>query len=182
MRTVRFLVPLVMAALGLIVLPSVANAVPYPVGSPLLTVDRSTITVGEAVHVHGSGFAPGENTNVGHIFQNALRPPAGTMVPIAYTGQTRRAADPMLTDGNGDFDLDLVLDQEGMAVITADGPISGSASVNVRVLPAGARLPVTGQSGTALRIALIGSAVAAAGVVLMVLVRSRRRRIGTHSG
>jgi hypothetical protein len=182
MRTVRFLAPLVVAALGLLVLPSVANAVPYPVGSPLLTVDRSTITIGDSVHLHGSGYAPVENMVVGHIFSNALRPAGGTLVPVAYTGQTRRAADPAIADVNGEFDMDMVLEQVGLAVITATGPTSGPASVTVRVLAAGASLPITGQSGTALRIALIGSAVAAFGVVLLVLVRSRRRRVGVHHG
>ena len=76
-----------------------------------------------------------------------------------------------------------MLDEVGLAVITATGLTSGvTNSITVRILPAGARLPVTGQSGTALRVALIGSAIAAAGVVLLVLVRSRRRRVGTHSG
>ena len=183
MRTVRFLVPLAVAALGLLALPSVATADPYPLGSPQLVADPSTITVGSTVHVSGSGFGAVENVNVDHVFTNAVGPAAGTLVPVAYTGVSRRAQVVVTTDANGNFEVDLALDQVGLAVITATGLTSGvSASVTVRILAAGARLPVTGQSGTALRIGLIGSAVAAAGVVLLVLVRSRRRRVGTHSG
>jgi hypothetical protein len=62
--------------------------------------------------------------------------------------------------------------------VTADGtgaPSGLSASASVRVLAAGAAMPVTGDS-TFLSLALIGSAVIATGVIIAVLARSRRRR------
>lgn len=183
MRTVRYLIPLVVAAIGLLSVQSLAHAVPYPAGSPQLVATPSTITVGASTHLIGSGYGVQENVNIGHVFTNAVRQDAGTLVPVAYTGVSRRAQVVVTTNANGDFELDLQLNQVGLALITATGLSSGvNASVTVRVLPVRAALPVTGPSGTALGFALIGSAVLAAGIVLLVLVRSRRRRMGAHSG
>ena len=65
----------------------------------------------------------------------------------------------------------------GLATITAVGDPSGrTASTTVRVLPVGKGLPVTGTSTNYAGLALAGSAVAAIGVLLMVLARSRRQR------
>jgi hypothetical protein len=180
MRTVRILASLAVAALGLLVLPTAATAEPYPIGTPLLTVDRPTIIVGETVTVFGSGYGANDTVTVTTVTNTALRPAGSAMVPVAYEAAQRRAAVVVIADANGDFSVQLTLDQIGNVVITASGLPSGSvASVTVRVLPRG--LPVTGQNGGPLRIALIGSAVAAVGVVLVVLVRSRRRRAGIHS-
>lgn len=182
MRTIRFLAPLVAAAVGLIFLPSVADAATYPVGSPQLTVEFSTVNVGDSDRVFGSGFAPDEPVVIDVVYAAAIRPAGGTLVPVAYRVPDRAAAPVanVVADGTGAFTVSLVLDQVGLATITATGPTSGSATATVRILAAGASLPVTGQSGSALRIGLIGSAVAAFGVVLLVLVRSRRRRVGAH--
>ena len=182
MRTVRFLVPLAVATLGLLVLPSVANAVPYPVGSPQLTIENATPSVNTSDNPgRGSGFAAGETVSITVVTSTAIRRPGETMVPVAYTAPDRRAAVTVIADANGDFTVALTFTQVGLAVVTASGPVSASASITVRVLPAGAALPVTGQSGTVLGIALVGSVIAAGGAVLLVLFRSRRRRIGNHS-
>jgi LPXTG-motif cell wall-anchored protein len=68
------------------------------------------------------------------------------------------------------------LNRVGRYVITATGLTTGrTGSVTVRVLPNNV-LPVTGNDSSNLGILLVGSAVAAAGIVVLVLARSRRRR------
>jgi hypothetical protein len=102
-----------------------------------------------------------------------MSPGSGSPSPPDYVQlrqQTVRA------DGTGAFSTSVTLTQVGVATITATGAPSGlSASASVRVLAAGAAMPVTGDS-TFLSLALIGSALIATGVIIAVLARSRRRR------
>jgi hypothetical protein len=182
MRTIRFLVPLALAAMSLLFLPSVATAEPYPPDAPRLTALRPTIIVDESDTFFGTTFAKSATIQIDVVIISADRRADAVMVPVAYEVPDR-AAEPVTTintDANGSFTLDWTFHRSGSAVVTGTGP-NGSASVTITVLPLGASLPVTGENGSALQIALIGSAVAATGVVMVVMVRSRRRRVGTHS-
>ncbi len=159
MRTIRIFLPLAAAVMGLI-LPTAASADPYPADTPDLGVSSETVTVGSTDVLVGSGFGANDTIRITIQYDEFLA-----------RAQTVRA------DASGDFRTTILLTEAGIAIVTAIGDPSGvSASVVVHDLQPGSALPVTGQSGTALWLALIGSAVLATGVVVLVLVRSRRRR------
>ena len=172
----RYLVPLAAAALLALVVPAPAKAVPYPAGTPNLTASPGTVTVGGTVTVTGSGFAPGDTVTISVTYTpTALGPRgAGAMVPVAYEIPLRLAQQVVTPDANGDFTATETLTQVGTATITATSASGLTASTSVLVL-AGATLPTTGSGTNYLLVALVGSAVVAAGVLFLVLARSRRR-------
>jgi LPXTG-motif cell wall-anchored protein len=136
------------------------------------------VTVGGSVTVTGTGFEPNESVNITVTYRAAA---------LGHIGRAAHASLPMAraavitADATGSFTTDVTLTQVGTAVITATGLTSGaSASATVTVLPAGAALPITGDNGRTLLILLIGSAVLASGLVLVVLTRSRRRPTETE--
>jgi LPXTG-motif cell wall-anchored protein len=173
----RFLVPLAAAAFLALVAPATASAQPYPAGTPNLTASPGTVTVGGTVTVTGSGFAPGDTVTLTVTYTpTALGPRgAGAMVPVAYEIPLRLAQQVVTPDANGDFTTTETLTQVGTATITATSVSGLTASTSVLVL-AGAALPTTGASTNYLLVALVGSAVIAAGVLFLVLARSRRRQ------
>lgn len=175
MRIVRRLLTLAVAASGLLVSGAslAAAAEPYPVPPPAVAVNTPTIVVGDSVIVTGSNFGPGETVDVVPSFQGAA---LGQFGRSAHGGLVAAAMATTVADGAGNFSITLQLDQVGRYIITATGLTTGRVgSVTVRVLPLGSALPVTGNDGSYLGILLAGSAVAAAGVVIVVLARSRRR-------
>jgi len=171
----RYLVPLAAAALLALVAPAPAHAVPYPAGTPNLTASPGTVTVGGTVTVTGSGFAPGDPVTISVTYTpTALGPRgAGAMVPVAYEIPLQLAQVVVTPDANGDFTATETLTQVGTATITATSASGLTASTSVLVLAAA--LPTTGSSTNYLLVALVGSAVVAAGVLFLVLARSRRR-------
>jgi LPXTG-motif cell wall-anchored protein len=175
MRVVRTLVPLILAALavGLPAAPAAA-AEEYPPPPPALTANPGTIFVGNTTTVTGVNYGPNDLVTLTITYQtNAAPAPAGAeYVPVSYVARQQVQA-----DANGSFTTIVRLTTPGLAIITGTGSPSGrTASTSVRVLPLGSSLPVTGSSTNYAGIALAGSAVAAAGVLLMVLARSRRQR------
>jgi hypothetical protein len=178
MRNVRLLLALAAAACGSLIPAAAAAAEPYPVISPNLTASATTVTVGDTVTVFGTGFSP--NETVDHdlsVTATAAGANRGAMVPVAFAVPGLAPAQSVASDENGNYSTRFTLNHVGIAVITGTGRDSGASdSVSIVVLPEGGALPVTGNDGTYLGAAMIGSAVAAAGVILVVLARSRRRR------
>lgn len=176
MRVVRTIVPLLLAALAVGLPATAASADEYPPPPPALSATPGTVIAGSTVTVTGINFGPNDlvtltvSTNT-----NAAPAPADAVyVPVAYSAAAQVTVQ---ADANGSFTTFLTLHTPGLATITAVGDPSGrTASTTVRVLPVGKGLPVTGTSTNYAGLALAGSAVAAIGVLLMVLARSRRQR------
>jgi hypothetical protein len=176
MRVVRTIVPLLLAALAAGLPATAASAEEYPPKAPVLTATPGTVLAGSTVEVNGNHYGPNDlvtlfvNTDV-----NAAPAPDAVYVPVAYSAV---AAVQVQADANGSFTTFLTLHTPGLAYITGVGDPSGlSATTTVRVLPVGKKgLPVTGTSTNYAGLALAGSGVAAIGVLLMVLARSRRQR------
>jgi LPXTG-motif cell wall-anchored protein len=156
-----------------------AAAQPYPIVAPNLTVSPTTVTVGGTVTVSGTGFEPNESVDVTVTYRAAA---LGHIGRAAHAGLPMARAVVVTADASGNFTTDVTLTQVGTAVITATGLTSGaSASATVTVLAGGEALPITGDNGTTLLILLIGSAVLASGLVLVVLTRSRRKPSHTET-
>jgi len=121
----------------------------------------------------GTNFGSGDVVTIEVTYQVAMRR-LGLAVPADYV---QRRQQTVVADANGAFTTNVTLTQVGLATVTATGAPSGlTASATVRVLAAGAAMPVTGDDANYLGLALIGSAVVAAGVIIAVIARSRRRR------
>lgn len=175
MRIVRRLCALALVAGGLLLPSGVAAAEPYPIVPPQLSVTAATVVVGSTVDVTGVGFQSDETVSIDTTVQATAIGRIGRAAGAPVDLPARRATTTVVADGDGSFTIKLTLDQIGVWTITGTGLRSGlSASVNVTVVPHA--LPVTGDDGGNMWLLLIGSAVAAIGVVLVVLVRSRRPR------
>jgi hypothetical protein len=155
-----------------------AAAQPYPIVSPNLTATPTTVTVGGSVTVTGTGYEPNETVNLTVEYRTTAMGQLGRAVPARFARVVAPVS--VTADATGSFTLSgLELTQVGTAIITGTGASSGaSASATVTVLPAGSVLPITGQNSTWLTILLVGSAMAAVGVIFVVLARSRRRPTG----
>lgn len=173
MRIAQRVVALVLSVGGGLLVPAAAaSADPYPIISPLLSVSAGTVVVGSDVTVTGTGYGPDENVNVTTVVQTTAIGRLGEAAGVHQAAARRATA---VTDGAGSFSITLRLDEVGLVIITGTGLTSGaSASATVRVVPEGGVLPVTGDDGRNLWLFLIGAAVVASGVVLVVLTRSRR--------
>jgi LPXTG-motif cell wall-anchored protein len=176
MRVVRTIVPLLLAALTVGLPATAASADEYPPPPPTLTATPGTVIVGSTVTVTGTNYGPNDLVTL-FVSTDANAAPApadAEYVPVAYSAAARVQVQ---ADANGSFTTFLTLHQVGLATITGVGSPSGrSASTTVRVLPLAKGLPVTGPSTNYAGLALAGSAVAAVGVLLLVLARSRRQR------
>jgi LPXTG-motif cell wall-anchored protein len=174
MRIVRRLCALALVAGGLLLPSGVAAAEPYPIVPPQLSVSAATVVVGSTVTVTGVGYQPNETVSIDSTVQATAIGRLGRVAAAPVDLPTRRATT-VVADDDGAFTVPLTVDRVGIWTITGTGLSSGlSASANVTVVAHA--LPVTGDDGTNLWLLLIGSAVAALGVVLVVLVRSRRPR------
>jgi hypothetical protein len=174
-RSVLRLFVLSMLATAGVAGPAAAFAAePYPVVAPTLTVSAGTTAVGDSITLNGTGFGPTETVDIGVTTQPTAIGQLGRSARGAYS----RVAQTATTNSEGAFSTTITFTQAGTAIITATGLTSGlSASTSVLVLPAGSALPVTGSDGSYLWLLLIGSGLAAAGVVVTVLARSRRRPV-----
>ncbi|EEP69980.1 hypothetical protein MCAG_00307 [Micromonospora sp. ATCC 39149] len=175
---------------------------PYPPQPPVLTVNPSTIFVGETTTLVGAGFGPNEVVEItvtitplaaGLPGQASARRSDGStvaMAPVAF-----RAAAPthftVVTDAAGRFTTTYTPDTPGQYLFTAVGQTTGrTASATLTVLPKpqptptktfkprpphhGGKLPVTGDSlGTPLA---VGGGLVGVGVVLMLAGLAWRRR------
>lgn len=176
MRVVRTLVPLILAALAVGLPATAAVADEYPPPPPALVATPGAVIAGSTTTVTGTGFGPNDLVTLTITYQvNAAPAPDGAAyVPVGYSAAARQQVQ---ADANGSFTTVVRLTTPGLAIITATGSPSGrTASTTVRVLPVGGALPVTGSSTNYAGLALAGSAVAAAGALLVVLARSRRQR------
>jgi LPXTG-motif cell wall-anchored protein len=150
-----------------------AAAEPNAIPPPVVTVDRGTIFAGESVIVSGKNFGRGEIVDVVPSFQGTA---LGQLARSARGGFVAALRVQTVADANGGFSVAVQLNSVGRYLISATGLMTGrTGSVTVRVLP-NSVLPVTGNDSSNLGILLVGSAVAAAGIVVLVLARSRRRR------
>jgi LPXTG-motif cell wall-anchored protein len=143
--------------------------------SPSLTVSPSTVTVGGSVTLDGSGWTPNDTIDITITYRTTALGAARVFAPVAYSVPLLRQPT-VVADATGSFTAVETLTQVGTAVITATDPLTGqTATVTVTVLASGA-LPTTGGNTDYLTLGLIGSAIAAVGAVLFVVVRSRRRK------
>ncbi|WP_428965390.1 hypothetical protein [Micromonospora fluostatini] len=156
----------------------------YPPQPPALTVNPTTVNVGETAQLSGFGFLAGETVRIGITVNPVL--PSLTVV----------------AGGDGRFTVSYRPELEGTYTFTATGLESGrTASTTLRVLPKpqpspskskdpghgdkpphkGGWLPVTGDdAGTPLK---VGGALVGVGAVLMLLTLAwRRNRLGAGSG
>jgi LPXTG-motif cell wall-anchored protein len=174
MQMVRRLLTLAVVASSLLVSGAsmAAAAEPNAIPPPVVTVDRGTIFAGESVIVSGRSFVRGEIVDVVPSFQGTALGQRGRSARGGFVAGLRVQT---VADANGSFPVAILLDRVGQYIITATGLTTGrTGSVTVRVLANNA-LPVTGNDSSNLAIPLVGSAVAAAGIVVVVLARSRRR-------
>jgi hypothetical protein len=173
------------AASGVLLLPmsDPAMADSYPIPPHSFTCSPTTITVDDRVDCVGTNFGAGESVRIDETSSpTALGRAGGAVAPVAYTMPLRRPVTTMTANGSGGFTVTVELNRVGTAVIAATGRSTGrTASATILVLAAGSSLPVTGDGGGYLGMLLIGSAVAAAGLVLVVLARTRRRPTRLHS-
>ncbi|MEV4544900.1 hypothetical protein [Micromonospora echinaurantiaca] len=167
---------------------------PYPPGqgAATLTVNRTTITLGETVVLTGRNFGPNERVTIVVSVAPLAAPAPGqarrsdgstvAMAPVAF-----QAAAPLTfyanTNSRGRFTERYKPSITGLLTFTATGDESGrTASTEVRVLPRRGDqqpLPVTGDSlGTPMK---LGGGLVGAGAVLllMTLAWRRRHRLGT---
>ncbi|WP_320068480.1 hypothetical protein [Micromonospora sp. RTGN7] len=173
--------------------PSQPNSQPtaYPPQPPVLTVNPSTIIIGETATLTGAGFGLNEAVQhavssaplaIGQRNQAPARRGDGStvaMAPVAY-----QAAAPLLftvqADAAGRFSVPYTPSVTGRLTFTAVGLTTGrTASATLTVLPRSqptpSRLPVTGDSiiGTSLT---VGGGLLGVGVVLTLAGLAWRRR------
>jgi LPXTG-motif cell wall-anchored protein len=180
MRAARALVLLLVAAVSVGLPAAAASAEEYPPTTPSLTAIPGTIIAGDTTTVVGRNYGPNDLVTLAVTTNtNALKPGETVLVPVAYSAARQTVVQ---ADVNGSFSAVLTLTTPGLATIVGNGSPSGrSASTTVRVLPVGAALPTTGGDTNYLTVALIGSAIAAAGVLLVVMTRTRRLRLRQKS-
>jgi LPXTG-motif cell wall-anchored protein len=168
-RSSRPLVSLLVAcfvALGVLVAGAVgAGAVEYP-SDATLTVNDPTPACGQTVQVVGTGFLP------------------DTTVTITIAGEVVGTT---MSDADGNFTFPYTLPDpciSGEQLIRAtDGTNTLLVSITVSsttqttaTTPAAGDLPVTGSSDTSLHLAQAGVLLVAAGGILLMATRKRRRQ------
>jgi hypothetical protein len=193
MRIARYL--LVAVALIGLGAPSAAMAAPTPtptlsyppVKGTVITVTPSPVDVGATITFTGTEFGPFDSVTISFELVTAAGPhEASGIAPVRYFA----LPGPLVATANavGSFTISTQVNESGTFLIRAVGAPSGdTATTALRVNPlpvvggggspgaGGTPLPVTGPGTNYLMVALIGSAIAATGVVLVVLARSRRR-------
>ncbi|MCX4472136.1 hypothetical protein OOK41_17790 [Micromonospora sp. NBC_01655] len=177
---------------------------PYPPQPPALTIDPSTIVIGQTVTLTGAGFGPNETVELtvsvsplaaGLPGQAPARRSDGStvaMAPVAY-----QAAAPMQftaqADAAGEYSVPYTPSVTGRLTFTAVGLSTGrTATATLTVLarhqptpthkpPHNGGLPVTG--GNISTPLAVGGGLVGAGVVLMLggLAWRRRHRFGMGS-
>ncbi|MFI7431296.1 hypothetical protein ACIBPB_30305 [Micromonospora sp. NPDC049836] len=166
---------------------------PYVPQTAQLTVDPTSIRLGETVTLRGRGFGPGETVRI-TVAIRALPQAAparlsdGTSVDLT-TVSYAQAPQPaprdftVVADGAGNFTVDYRPTRVGVHTFTATGQTTGRTDDAVltvrppRVGPpphGGGHLPVTGSSlSTPMK---VGGGLAGAGAVLVLLSLAWRRR------
>ncbi|MET3709262.1 LPXTG-motif cell wall-anchored protein [Arthrobacter sp. UYEF6] len=186
-------------------MPAMASAPMYPGRADICAVvSKATLAVGEAFRfnavkdnnpgVAGTCFRPGESitisierngnaqaTGSGSAGGAAAAVPTEVIAPFAPVTSTTTA------DANGEFSVDLTLNEVGRYTLTASG-VSGTYSTNVVVVPAaaanglansgrtaGAPLANTGADSNLVLWSLVGAGALAAGATSVVVVRRRAK-------
>ncbi|MEV0810991.1 hypothetical protein [Micromonospora sp. NPDC050200] len=203
MRLSRILMALTVG-LAIVAAPTAAGAsqpqpppgyVPQP---PALTLNRTTIVIGESVVLTGTGFGPNETVDIDVSVaplaasvpgQAPARRSDGSTVAMAAVAYAQPQPAPhhftAQTNAAGRFTVTYRPTDVGHLTFTATGRESGrTASATLTVLPKKQpphHLPVTGDSmSTPLK---VGGGLVGAGAVLMLgsLVWRRRNRFGMGS-
>lgn len=169
---------------------------PYPPQPPALTVSDSTVEVGAAFTVFGSGFGGNEQVRLDFETSPLALPAPGAQPAGAGTGGVgamdplvRQAAQTVYTNptritvranATGEFSVRVRFTRPSTVVITGTGLTTGRvASTTVTIVTAQPGLPVTG-SETGSQITL-GATLLIAGA-LLVLIAVAWRRKGRRTG
>jgi LPXTG-motif cell wall-anchored protein len=147
-----------------------------PTGPPtpvVININKTIIVKGDIIIVTGCNFQPGESVNVVSALEGISGGRAGRS---ASRGLALKEDGTTVADNIGCFSFNVRPDKAGKHRVDAVGEKTGRRGTkDVEVVDASAALPVTGNDGSNMTVLLIGSAVAAMGIVLLVLARSRRR-------
>ena len=144
-----------------------------PGATVVVNINKTIIVRGDIIVVSGCNFEPGESVKVRSAERGG---PSGQLGRSAPSGLKLADDGDSVADNIGCFSFNVHPDKAGKHRYEATGDKSGrSGSADVEVLDEHSQLPVTGNNGSNLGILLVGSAAAATGIVLLVLVRSRRR-------
>lgn len=184
-------------------MPAMASAPMYPGRADICAVvSKSRVAVAETFRffavpdnnpgVPGTCFIPGESitisierngnaqaTGSGAVGGAAAAVPTGVIAPFAPVTSTTTA------DANGEYSVDLTLNEAGRYTLTASG-VSGTYSTNVVVVPAaaalantggnsGANLANTGVDSSLVLWSLVGAGALAVGATSVVVVRRRAK-------
>lgn len=190
-------------------LPAVASTPMYPGRADICAVvSKSRVAIAETFRffavpdnnpgVPGTCFVPGESITIsverngnaqasgsGTAGGAAAAVPAGVIAPFAPATSTTTA------DANGEYSVDLALNEVGRYTLTASGA-SGTYSTNVVVVPAaaaaglansggnsGANLANTGADPSLVLWSFVGAGALAAGATSVVVVRRRAKAEAT---
>jgi hypothetical protein len=172
----------------------------YVPGPPNLTLIPGTIFLGETVLLIGNNFGSNDTIIINIIFSPVAAGQRATRIaPVAFDLPMQPPSQILKADASGNFTTTITFNEVGTFLVVATGaPSTRSASAVESVVVShspspsasetspgvgvssssttGVGLPVTGPSTNYVHVGLIGSAIAATGVVLVVMARSRRRR------
>jgi len=155
------------------VLPTSTPPPTVPPTPVVININKTIVVKGDIIIVTGCNFQPGESVNVVSALEGISGGRAGRS---ARTGPALKEDGTTVADNIGCFSFNVRPDKAGKHRVDAVGEKTGRhGTKDVEVVDASAALPVTGNGGSTMAVLLIGSAVAAMGIVLLVLARSRRR-------